>query len=90
MVMPRSRSRSFESITRLATTWLAAEDAALAEHGVHQRGLAVVHVGDNGDIANVSVHGVLKNKMGAASATLQPLEISYETGDRVQQMHFVL
>src|SRR4029077_17889551 len=26
-------------------------DATLAEHGVHQRGLAVVHVGDDGDIA---------------------------------------
>jgi hypothetical protein len=23
------------------------------EHGVHQRGLSVVHVGDDGDIANL-------------------------------------
>ena len=37
-----------------------AEHAALLEHLVHQRGLAVVHVGDDGDVANVvsyDVHG---------------------------------
>ena len=28
------------------------EDAALVEHGVHQRGLAMVHVGDDSDVAN--------------------------------------
>ncbi len=31
---------------------VGAEGAALAQHGVNQRGLAVVHVGDDGDIAN--------------------------------------
>ncbi len=31
---------------------VGAEDAALVQHGVHQRGLAVVHVRDDGDIAN--------------------------------------
>jgi hypothetical protein len=31
---------------------IAAKDAALAEHGVDKRGFAVVHVGDDGDIAN--------------------------------------
>ncbi len=31
---------------------IGAEGAALAKHGVNQRGLAVVHVGDDGDIAN--------------------------------------
>jgi hypothetical protein len=30
---------------------IRAEDAALAEHGVHQRGFAMVHVRDDGDIA---------------------------------------
>ena len=54
--MPRSRSSSLESMTRLTTAWLSAEDAALVEHGVHQRGLAVVHVGDDGDVADVSGH----------------------------------
>ena len=34
---------------------VVAEGAALAEHGVNQRGLAVVHVGDDGDIANTRV-----------------------------------
>ena len=32
---------------------VGAEGAALAEHGVHQRGLAMIDVGDDGDIANV-------------------------------------
>ena len=53
MVMPRSRSRSFESITRSIDGFVVAEDAALLEHGVDQRGLAVVDVRDDGDIANV-------------------------------------
>ena len=32
---------------------VGAKGAALPQHGVHQRGLAVVDVGDDGDIANV-------------------------------------
>ena len=32
---------------------VGAKRAALPQHGVHQRGLAMVHVGDDGDIANV-------------------------------------
>ena len=31
---------------------VGAESAALAEHGIHQRGLTVVDVGDDGDVAN--------------------------------------
>ena len=31
------------------------ENAALPEHGVHQRGLAVVHMRDDGDVANGGV-----------------------------------
>jgi len=34
---------------------VVAERAALAEHGVNQRGLAVIHVGDDGDVANTWV-----------------------------------
>src|SRR5439155_20163290 len=30
-----------------------AEDVRLAQHAVNQRGLAVIHVGDDGDISNV-------------------------------------
>jgi hypothetical protein len=29
------------------------EFAGLAKHGVHQRGLAVVHVGNDGDVSNI-------------------------------------
>ncbi len=35
---------------------IAPEDAALAQHGVDQRGLAVVHVRDDGDVADILVH----------------------------------
>src|SRR5205085_12031912 len=34
---------------------VVAKDAALFEHGVHQRGLAMIHVRDDSDIANVFV-----------------------------------
>ena len=37
---------------------IVAEHAALMEHGVHQRGFPVVHVSDDGDIANLW-HGIL-------------------------------
>ena len=55
MVMPRSRSRSLESMTRSTTCFVGAECAALAQHGVHQGGLAVVDVGDDGDVANAGI-----------------------------------
>jgi hypothetical protein len=34
---------------------MRAENAALVEHGVHQGGLAMIHVRDDGDIANIWV-----------------------------------
>ena len=49
--MPFSRSRSIESMTRSATSWLARNDAGLAQHGVDEGGLAVVDVGDDRDVA---------------------------------------
>ncbi len=49
--MPRSRSRSLVSMTRSATRSLARKTPALAEHRVDERGLAVVDVGDDGDVA---------------------------------------
>ena len=55
MVMPRSRSRSFESMRALGDPLVLAERAGLLQQAVDQRGLAVVDVGDNGDIAKV--HG---------------------------------
>jgi hypothetical protein len=39
-----------------------AESAALAEHGVYQRGLAVIHVGDDGDVANTWIQ--IENSSG--------------------------
>ena len=53
IVMPFSRSRSIESITRSATTWLTRNDARLAQHRVDERRLAVVDVGDDGEVAQV-------------------------------------
>ena len=42
-------------MTRSATCFVLAENAALAEHGVDQRGLAMVDVRDDGDIAGQTV-----------------------------------
>ena len=53
--MPRSRSRSLESIARSADPLVVAEGAGLLQQAVDQRGLAVVDVGDDGDVAKV--HG---------------------------------
>ena len=50
--MPRSRSSGLESITRSSTCWLSAERPRLAEHLVDERGLAVIDVRDDGDVAN--------------------------------------
>ncbi len=51
MVMPRSRSWSLESMARSTVRLVGAEHAGLGEQLVHQRGLAVVDVGDDGDVA---------------------------------------
>ena len=51
--MPFSRSRSMESMTRSSTSWCAPEGAGLAQHGVDEGGLAVIDVGDDGDVADV-------------------------------------
>ena len=54
MVMPFSRSRSPESMTRSVSSSWARERAGLAQHFVHQRGLAVVDVGDDRDVSKGS------------------------------------
>ena len=59
-------------MTRSATVLVGAEGAGLAEHGVDQGGLAVVDVGDDGDVAEIgALHGaVLKvGKGGGRAAT---------------------
>ena len=53
MVMPFSRSRSPESITRSVTRGADPERAGLPEHGVDQGGLAMVDVRHDGHVAQV-------------------------------------
>jgi hypothetical protein len=49
--MPRSRSRSLESMARSATRWLSRNAPDCLQQLVDQRGLAVVDMGDDGDVA---------------------------------------
>ena len=53
MVMPRSRSWSLESMARSTVRLVGAEGARLGEQLVDQGGLAVVDVGDDGDVSEV-------------------------------------
>ena len=53
IVMPRSFSRSLLSITRSASTVRSLKRARLLEQLVDEGGLAMVDVGDDGDIAEV-------------------------------------
>jgi hypothetical protein len=39
----------------LDVLFIDAEDAALVEHGVDERGLTMIYVGDDGDVANALV-----------------------------------
>jgi len=41
-------------MTRSATCWFLAEGMSLAQEEIHERGLAVVHVRNDGDVAEVS------------------------------------
>ena len=51
--MPRSRSRSLESMARSATCWLSRKVPLCLQQAVDQRGLAVVDVRDDRDVADV-------------------------------------
>ena len=51
--MPFSRSRSIESSTRGGDVLAVAEGARLPQHRVDERGLAVVDVGHDRDVADV-------------------------------------
>ena len=59
IVMPFSRSRSIESMTRSATSWFARNAPDCRQHRVDQRRLPVVDVGDDRDVAKVlsALHG---------------------------------
>ena len=54
--MPRSRSRSLRVHHPLGDLLVRAEGAALAQQLVDQRRLAVVDVGDDGDVADLAGH----------------------------------
>jgi hypothetical protein len=53
MVMPRSRSMALLSIDGVDDFFVFGECAGLAQQLVHHGGFAVVHVGDDGDVANL-------------------------------------
>ena len=57
--MPRSRSRSLESMRALGHLLVGAEGAALAQQLVDQRGLAVVDMRDDRDVADIHGRGNL-------------------------------
>ena len=61
--MPRSRSMSLRVHHPLGDVLVLGEGAGLAQQLVDQRGLAVVDVGDDGDVAEV----VAQRGHGAAS-----------------------
>ena len=51
--MPRSRSRSLRVDRALLHLLVGAESAALAQQLIDQRGLAMVDMGDDGDVAHI-------------------------------------
>ena len=62
MVMPRSRSRSFESSDALGHALVLAKRAGLLEKRVDEGGLPLVDMGDDGDIAKL--HGIRNVQRG--------------------------
>ena len=44
-------------MTRSATSWFSRNDAGLPEHRVDERGLPVVDVRDDGDVAEIVADG---------------------------------
>ena len=55
IVIPRSRSRGLESMMSSPTCWRSWKALSLLEEGVNEGGLAVVDVGDDGEVAEVLV-----------------------------------
>ena len=64
--MPRSRSWSLESMTRSTRAWWAREHAGGAQERVDQRGLAMVDVRDQGDVAEAGDVFTGASDVGAA------------------------
>src|ERR1039458_9972728 len=50
---------------------VGAKSAALVQHGIHQGGLSVVHVRDDGDVANTLAQNRCPSSWGKPRATRQ-------------------
>ena len=72
MVMPRSRSRSFGIHHPFGDALIVAEGARLLQQAVDERGLAMVDVGDDGDIAEFHRIGFPKRPNRQARAAGLP------------------
>ena len=57
MVMPRSRLQFVRIHHPFGQGFVGAEGAGLAQHSIHECRLAMVDVGDDGDITNGRAHG---------------------------------
>ena len=78
MVIPRSRSRSFEIHGALGDALVLPERTGLLQQPVHQGGLAMVDMGDNRDIAQ------LHAKLGCCGMRLASHESGARPGDGSQ------
>ena len=65
MVMPRSRSRLHAVHDTVIDLLVASENPALAEECVHERGLAVVNVSNDGDITKLFVTNEIFKKVSS-------------------------
>ncbi len=70
--MPRSRSMSFESMTRSPIFLMRCKSARLLEQAVDEGGLAMIDVGDDGDIADRTLHGNLGTGKKGVEGTRSP------------------
>ena len=67
--------------------FIRTKNPALPEHGVHQRGLAVVHVRDDGDVANLFTHNSCLSWPFAAKSLLKT-KIAAETTSSLDECPF--
>jgi hypothetical protein len=55
------------------------ENSALPQHGIHEGGLTVVYVGDDGDVANILSHKILGVEAAAHSGQALKTKIAAVT-----------
>ena len=74
--MPRSRSRSLESITLVLYDLVVTENAALLQHFIDKRRLPMVYMGYDGYIAQVFLFQIsFTSKMDCRAAILFKIAI---------------